>query len=110
VVFGLDPITQVFTWLVGIATIGVMLLMLGTCVAILMFFRHNKVDNRRWNTVIAPGLGCVGLGVTTAITAKNLPLLMGSATLGWIVVVLLVLTIGAGFLVAALRPRANTPD
>jgi amino acid transporter len=108
VLCGLDPITQVFTWLVGIATIGVMLLMLATCVAILMFFRHNKSDTRPWNTVIAPGLGCVGLGITTAITAWNLPLLMGSTALGWMVVVLLILTIGAGFAVAAMRPHANT--
>jgi len=110
VLCGLDPIAQVFTWLVGIATIGVLLLMLATCVAILLFFRTNKADTRRWNTVIAPALGCVGLGIITAITAKNLPLLMGSATLGWVVVVLLILTVGAGFAVASLRPNANTSD
>lgn len=108
VLCGLDPITQVFTWLVGIATIGVIILMLGTCVAIVMFFRHNQVDTRRWNTQVAPLLGCLGLGVTTAITAKNLPLLMGSTTLGWIVVGLLILTIATGFVVAAARPHANT--
>jgi amino acid transporter len=108
VLCGLDPIAQVFTWLVGIATIGVILLMLCTCVAILMFFRKNKVDDRKWNTLIAPGLGCVGLGITTAITVKNLDLLMGSVTLGWVVVVLLIVTVVTGFVVAALRPQANT--
>jgi amino acid transporter len=110
VLCGLDPIAQIFTWLVGIATIGVMLLMLGTCIAILMFFRHNKADQRVWNTRIAPALGCLGLGITTAITAKNLPLLMGGQTMAWVVVGLLLVTVGTGFAVAALRPHANTID
>lgn len=105
---GLDPIAQVFTWLVGIATIGVILLMFVTCVAILVFFWHNDVDSRRWNTVIAPALGCVGLGITAGITAWNLPLLMGSTPLAWVVVVLLIVTAGAGFAVATARPQANT--
>ena len=108
VLCGLDPITQVFTWLVGIATIGVLLLMLGTCVAILAYFRKNKVDNRRWNTQIAPALGCLGLGTATAITAKNLPLLMGSTPLAWVVVGLLIVTVGIGFGVASARPHANS--
>ncbi len=107
VLCGLDPITQIFTWMVGIATIGVMILMFGTCVAIIVFFRHNKVDDRRWNTFIAPVLGCVGLGITTAVTFRNLDLLMASRTLAFVVVGLLILTIATGFVVAAMRPQAN---
>ena len=102
---GLDPIAQVFTWLVGVATIGVLILMLGTCIAVIAYFRRSKVDNRIWHTLIAPGLGCIGLGVTTAITAWNLPLLMGSKPLAVVVAVLLVITLAAGFLVATCAPR-----
>lgn len=108
VLFGLDPIAQIFTWLVGIATIGVMLLMVCTCVAIIVFFRRNDVDQRRWNTLIAPGIGCAGLGLTTVITFWNLPLLMGSKPLAYVVVVLLVLIVIGGFVVAWARPHANT--
>jgi amino acid transporter len=108
VICGLDPIAQVFTWLVGIATIGILLLMLGTCVAVIVFFRRNNVDGRLWHTTIAPVLGCIGLGVATAITAWNLPLLMGTRPLAFVVAVLLIVTIAAGFVVAALRPHANT--
>lgn len=108
VICRLDPIAQVFTWLVGIATIGVLLLMLGTCVAVVVFFRRNRVDGRMWNTLIAPLLGCLGLGIATVITAWNLPLLVGSKPIALVAVVILIATIAAGFVVAAVRPHANT--
>ena len=104
---GLDPIAQVFTWLVGVATIGVLLLMLTACVAIVAYFRRNTTDTRRWNTQIAPMLGCLGLGVTTAITVWNLPLLVGSKPLAFVIGALVVGCAAAGFVVAKLRPHAN---
>jgi amino acid transporter len=107
VVFGLDPISQVFTWLVGVATIGILILMLGTCIAVVAFFRSNEVDARPWHTIVAPALGCIGLGVATVITAWNLPLLMGSKPLAFVVAGVLAVTISAGFVVAAIRPHAN---
>ncbi len=107
VLCGLDPISQIFTWMVGIATIGVMILMFVTCIAVIVFFRHNKVDNRRWNTLIAPGLGCIGLGMTTAVTFYNLDLLMASTTLAAVVVVLLIATVTTGYVIAVRRPHVN---
>ncbi|WP_432548651.1 APC family permease [Kineococcus sp. SYSU DK004] len=105
--FALDPVMEVYTWMAGIATLGFVLLMLLTCVAVLVFFRRTRVDGRRWNTVVAPSLGVAGLALAAWLTASNFDLLVG----GWTVaVVFLVLTAGSyllGPLVAALRPGAD---
>ncbi len=43
---GLDPVLEVFTWLAGIASVGIVGLMLLACVAVLAFFRRTGVDRR----------------------------------------------------------------
>ena len=52
---GMDPVTQVFAWMAGTATLGVLALMALTCAAVLVFFRRNRVDARPWHTLVAPG-------------------------------------------------------
>jgi hypothetical protein len=57
---GLDPVVQVFAWMAGTATLGVLALMALTCAAVLVSFRRTGVDTRPWHTVVAPLLGLVG--------------------------------------------------
>ena len=107
-VAGLDPVTQVFTWLAGIATLGVVALMLLTCLAVLVFFRRSRLDGRRWNTVIAPATGLIALSVCLGLTVWNLPLLVGGSTnLAIAFGVALLAALAAGPLVARLRPHAH---
>ncbi|MEH3077112.1 MAG: APC family permease [Quadrisphaera sp.] len=104
---GLDPVMEVFTWLSGIATVGIIALMLLTCVAVLVFFRRTRADRRAWHTLVAPALGLVGLGGALALVVVNLPLLMGgSVVLGVGAGVLLLAALGAGWVLAAARPAA----
>lgn len=106
-VTGLDPVLEVFTWLAGIASVGIVGLMLLACVAVLVFFRRTGVDRRPWQTLIAPGLGVLGLAGVLVLLVENLPLLMGGSTaLGIGAGVLLLLALGGGFVLAAARPSA----
>jgi amino acid transporter len=108
---GLDPVTQVFAWFVGISSVGIIALMTLTSVAVVVYFRRSRVDTRTWHTLVAPGLGLVGLAVLLVMTAINLPLLVGgSSTTAAVIGVLLVGTFAGGAVLAALRPRAGRPS
>ena len=79
VVLGMDPYLQVFTWLSGVATLGFLVLMALTCLAVIMFFRNTPFDSRPWQTVIAPTLGLLGLLFLGYLVVANFPLLVGDA-------------------------------
>ena len=108
---GLDPVTQVFAWFVGISSVGIIALMTLTSVAVVVYFRRSRVDTRTWHTLVAPGLGLVGLAALLVMTALNLPLLVGgSTTTAAVIGVLLAGTFAGGIVLAALRPRAGRPN
>jgi amino acid transporter len=110
-VANLDPVTQVFTWFVGAASVGIVVLMTLTSAAVVVYFRRTKFDTRPWQTVIAPSLGFIGLAVLSVMTAVNLPLLVGgSDTLAAIIGVLLAGAFLGGAVVAVLRPHAGHQD
>ncbi|WP_396921314.1 amino acid permease, partial [Mycolicibacterium sp.] len=111
VVAQLDPVTQVFTWFVGAASVGIVVLMTLTSAAVVVYFRRTRFDTRPWHTVIAPTLGFVGLAVLSVMTAVNLPLLVGgSDTLAAIIGVLLAGAFLGGIAVAIGRPHAGHQD
>jgi amino acid transporter len=104
---GLDPVTQIFTWLAGVASVGIVVLMLLACLAVIVFFRRTQTDRRPWNSLIAPSLGLVGLALILVLLVENLPLLMGGSTaLGVGAGVLLAVALLAGWPLARLRPSA----
>jgi len=115
---GLDPVLEVFTWLAGIASVGIVGLMLLACIAVLVFFRRTGVDRRPWQTLVAPALGVLGLIAILVLLVENLPLLMGgSNALGVGAGVLLLVALAGGFVLAKARPsaardlvRATRPD
>ncbi|GAA0300689.1 APC family permease [Kineococcus aurantiacus] len=104
---GLDPVMQVYTWMSGVATLGFILLMLLTCVAVLVFFTRNRVDTRVWNTRVAPVVGVVGLAFTAYLTATNFGLLVGGWTVGAVFLVLTAASYLVGPLVGVLKPSAD---
>jgi amino acid transporter len=89
----MDPVTQVFAWMAGTATLGVLALMTLTCAAVLVFFRRSRVDTRIWHTVLAPALGLVGLLICLILTVSNFSALIGGSGA-------LALTIGAVLMLA----------
>jgi amino acid transporter len=79
VLAGMDPVTQVFAWMAGTATLGVLALMALTCLAVIVFFRRSQVGTRPWPTLLAPALGLAGLLVFLFLTITNFPTLIGGS-------------------------------
>ncbi|MFC5063656.1 APC family permease [Actinomycetospora atypica] len=105
---GLDPVAQVFAWMAGTATLGVLVLMSVTCLAVLVFFARSRVDRRAWNTRIAPALGLAGLLVCLWLTISNFPTLIGgSPALALAIAAVLALVALAGVVIALLQRRSS---
>lgn len=113
VVFGLDPAAQFYTWFAGATTVGVVILMIATSVAVLAFFARDRRGHSPWRVWIAPGLGLAGLLGSLLLILSNLSgLVGGSSVLAWVIVGLLVGAFAAGAAVGAglsRRPAAVRP-
>jgi amino acid transporter len=104
----LDPIAQFYTWLGGISSVGVAVLLLLTSLAVIVFFRKDDHGLGLWKTVIAPGVALLGLGAFLFLILQNLPTLVGEGTsygpFSWGVLVILLLAFVAGPVLALVRP------
>ena len=80
-VFGVDPLVGVFGSMAGVATVGMVLLMLTTSIAVLVYFvRHREqAGGRIWQTGIAPALACVGLLASLWLVLSNFTLVTGGS-------------------------------
>jgi amino acid transporter len=99
VLFRLDPITEFYTWFAAATTVGFVILLIATSVAVLVFFARDRRDYSQWRVRIAPALGLVGLTVTLVLILSNLDGLAGSNALGWGIVGLLVVAFALGVFV-----------
>jgi amino acid transporter len=75
--FGADPFANLFAWLVGLGTVGVLALLAAVSLAVIVFFRRTPGDDRPWNTVIAPVLGFAGLVAAIYLSVHNFDALTG---------------------------------
>ena len=66
-----------FAWFAGVATLAIVVLMAATCLAVIVFFARTKRETNVLRTVVAPGLGFLGLAVSAVLIALNFPLLVG---------------------------------
>jgi hypothetical protein len=75
-----DPLTELFTWLTYVSAVGVLLLMAGTSVAVVGYFRRRSgLDANRWQRLVAPLLATVVLGAIVAVTVVNADSVLGTA-------------------------------
>lgn len=75
-VLGLDPVLEVFTWLSGVATLAISVLMAITSLAVIVWFSRSAGPRSLWRTVVAPGLGLIGLVISALAIGANFPLLV----------------------------------
>jgi amino acid transporter len=104
-ILGIDPLVGVFGSMAGVATVGMVLLMLTTSVAVLVFFLRNRelATGQLWTTRIAPALAVLGLLGSLWLVLSNFTLVTGgSATLSTILAAIPFLGLVVGF--AAWRP------
>jgi amino acid transporter len=80
-VSGVDPLVGVFGSMAGVATVGMVILMLTTSIAVLVFFaREPKLRaGRSWQTQVAPALACVGLVISGWLVLSNFTLVTGGS-------------------------------
>jgi amino acid transporter len=97
-VAGLDPLVGVFGSMAGVATVGMVLLMLTTSIAVFMFFakRPKLSSGKVWRTRIAPVLAVIGLIGSLWLVVSNFTLVTGgsigvSIVLGFVPVVAFVI-------------------
>jgi amino acid transporter len=77
----LDPLVGVFGSMAGVATVGMVTLMLTTSIAVLVFFaRHRHLTaGRRWQTRIAPVLASLALLASLWLVLSNFSLVTGGS-------------------------------
>ncbi|SCF38366.1 APC family permease [Micromonospora mirobrigensis] len=105
---GLHPYTNLATSMVGLGTLGIIVLQAGAALAVIAFFR-GRADRHWWRTLVAPGLGALGLIAAVELVVTNFSVLTGSTSpvinaLPWLLPMLAVAGIGY-----ALWMRANRP-
>jgi amino acid transporter len=97
VLFGLDPAGQFYTWFAGATTVGIVVLLIATSAAVLVFFGRDRRGHSQWRVRIAPALGLLGLLGSLVLILTNLSNLVGgSSVLAWVIIGLLVGAFAAG--------------
>lgn len=81
-ILGIDPLVGVFGSMAGIATVGMVTLMLTTSIAVLAFFLRNRdrAPSGLWTTRIAPALAVLGLLGSLWLVLSNFTLVTGGST------------------------------
>lgn len=78
---GIDPLVGVFGSMAGVATVGMVILMFTTSLAVFAFFtrRRDLVHRRTWQARIAPLLASLGLLVSMWLVLSNMTLVTGGS-------------------------------
>lgn len=107
---GLDPIAEIYTWLSGAATLGIIVLLALTSLAVLVFFRSRpEARGGVWSSTIAPALALICLGAVTYLVIKNFSALVQTPVVATVLLVVLGATFAIG-VVLALVFRSRRPQ
>ncbi|MFT4041539.1 MAG: APC family permease [Gordonia sp. (in: high G+C Gram-positive bacteria)] len=101
VVADLDPAIEFYTWLSGITTVGVLVLLILTSAAVLVYFAKDTHGISRWRVTVAPAAGLIGVVAFFGLILANLSSLVGgSSVLAAVIVASLLATFGVGWFAA----------
>lgn len=102
----LDPVVEIYAWFGGAGTLGLIILLCLTSVAVVVHFRRTSHRASVWRGTVAPGIAAACLLVTLCLVLSNFELLVGSRGVAYAFVAFLVVAFlaGAGW---ALRPVAG---
>lgn len=104
----LDPVVQVYAWFGGAGTLGLIVLLALTSVAIVVHFRRSPGGVSKWKGAIAPGIASVSLLGTLFLVVRNFEVLIGSPSIAYAFLAFLILAYVAG-LAWAVRLRTTRP-
>ncbi|MFV0375271.1 APC family permease [Microbacterium sp.] len=104
---GLDGDT-VYAWFAGTTTIGFVVLLAGTTLAVLVFFARERRAGTAglsvWRTVVAPGIALASLVLVVFLALSNLPgLIDGKVSSALVIIGVIAAAFIGGFVLAARR-------
>jgi amino acid transporter len=76
-VAGLDPYTSLSTSMVGLGTLGIVVLQAAAALSVIGFFRR-RPDRHWWRTLVAPLVGFAGLSAAVVLLVANFGLVTGT--------------------------------
>lgn len=101
---------SVFSWLFGFAAYALVMLLFGTSIAVIAWFRNSTDQHNWWYTQLAPGLSVITLGGTLILVSANFDTLIGgSVALATAFIAAMWVTVIIGVIVA-LWVRRRRPD
>ncbi|MGO4385107.1 APC family permease [Specibacter sp. RAF43] len=111
-IIGLDPVNELYAWFAGTTTVGFIVLLLGTTIAILVFFakqrRNNELTYSAGRVFVAPAFALAGLLAVFGLVLQNLPGLVGdSVPIAIGILSLLAATFAGGVILARRRPEMS---
>jgi amino acid transporter len=122
---GLDPYISLATSMLGVGTLGIVVLQALACVSVIGFYR-NRPERHWWRTVLAPLLGFAGLTTATVLVVTNFTIMTGTTnpaitSLPWLILAAGVGGIGYAYwmrkaraqryaTLATVQTRPLTPD
>jgi len=104
--FGADPYTTLYAWLIALGTVTLLVVLALTSVAILAFFARTRVETNVWSTRIAPAVALAGFIAVTYLAIDNYTLLLGGqgGVARWLLLLIPVVAV-AGWVTAGRRDR-----
>jgi amino acid transporter len=105
---GADPYAVVFAWMSTFASIGILVMQIMVCLAVIIFFSRDARDVGLYSRLIAPAASSLGLTICLLLMVANLSLVSGSES--WVVDTLpacVVALLAAGFVLAFWMRRSR---
>ena len=101
VVIGLDPLVQVFGFMAGVATVGMVTMMLLTTIAVVVFFSRNpRFRGNPVRTLVIPALAVLALAVAAWLVLSNFTMVTsGSVAVSTVLALVPVAALVAGIIV-----------
>lgn len=77
---GLDPVLSLFSWFSGLAVAALLVLYILCSVAVVGFFRRERITGQPWHSLAAPALAAVLLAWILFLVVSNFTALIGGST------------------------------
>jgi amino acid transporter len=77
---GVDPVSGLFSWFSGLAVATLIVLYTMTSLAVIAYFRRNRVETGAWATLVAPLLAVVAMVAIAIQVVANFGTLTGGST------------------------------
>ena len=118
---GLDPVLNLFYWFSGLSVVAMVFVEILVSLAVIRYFQKTKEDTRPWNTLIAPILAIISLGLGEYLLMSRFGLLAGTVAegvdptaqswglspLGWFLILLPFIVFVVGVVVSTIRRNEN---